>query len=189
MEQPTVRPRSITTISFSDEPAVFARRVVLPDSLRRLPKKSIPRSGRPDVTINDNGLNGGKNKVKVTNTGENSNTNNKKKKKHEEFTISELIAFAKDITKLLPRYIVAYGCKNLNDIIESCGKNEAENKESFSEFTGQNIEILKMIINANVINEDGINNVINKFWDELYEVQNMDALANNSFDIRWNIYR
>ena len=142
-----------------------------------------------DVTINDNGLNGGKNKVKVTNTGENSNTNNKKKKKNEEFTISELIAFAKDITKLLPRYIVAYGCKNLNDIIESCGKNEAENKESFSEFTGQNIEILKMIINANVINEDGINNVINKFWDELYEVQNMDALANNSFDIRWNIYR
>ena len=46
-----------------------------------------------------------------------------------------------------------------------------------------------MINNANVINEDGINNVINKFWDELYEVQNMDALANNSFNIRWNIYK
>ena len=33
------------------------------------------------------------------------------------------------------------------------------------------------------------NNVINKFWDELYEVQNMDALANNLFNIRWNIYK
>lgn len=142
-----------------------------------------------DVTINDNGLDGGKNKVKVTNTGENSNTNNKKKKKNEEFTISELIAFSKDITKLLPRYILAYDCKNLTDIIESCDKDEDENKESFIEFTGQNIEILKMIINANVINEDGINNVINKFWDELYEVQNMDALANNLFNIRWNIYK
>ena len=100
-----------------------------------------------------------------------------------------MIAFAKDITKFLPRYILAYECKNINDIIESCDNNEAENKESFSEFTGQNIEILKMIINANVINEDGINNVINKFWDELYEVQNMDALAKYYFNIRWNIYK
>ena len=46
-----------------------------------------------------------------------------------------------------------------------------------------------MIINANVINEDGINNVINKFWDERNEVINMDALAKYYFNIRWNIYK
>lgn len=142
-----------------------------------------------DVIVNDNGLNGGKNKVKVTNTAENTNVNNKKKKSNKEFTISELLAFAKDITKLLPRYILAYDCKNLTDIIESCEKNEDENKESFFEYTRQNFEILNMINNANVINEDGINNVINTFWDEFYEVQNMDALAKNSFNIRWNIYK
>ena len=78
---------------------------------------------------------------------------------------------------------------SLNDIIDSCEKNIDENKESFIEYTEQSYDILKMIINANVINEDGINNVINKFWDELNEVQNMDALANNSFNIRWNIYK
>ena len=142
-----------------------------------------------DVTVNDNGLDGGKNKVKVTNTGENNNVNNKKKKSNKEFTISELIAFAKDITKFLPRYILAYNCFSFNDIIESCNKNKDENKESFFEYVGQNFEILEMITNANVINEDGINNVINKFWDELNEVRNMDALANNSFNIRWNIYK
>lgn len=142
-----------------------------------------------DVIVNDNGLNGGKNKVKVTNTGENTDNIKKKKKPNKEFTISELIAFSKDITKLLPRYILAYGCKNFSDIIGSCDKNEDENKELFFEYIGQNFEILNMINNANVINEDGINNVINKFWDELYEVQNMDALANNLFNIRWNIYK
>ena len=142
-----------------------------------------------DVIVNDNGLNGGKNKVKVTNTGENTDNTKKKKKPNKEFTISELIAFSKDITKLLPRYILAYGCKNFADIIESCDKNEDENKELFFEYIGQNFEILNMINNANVINVDGINNVINKFWDELYEVQNMDALANNLFNIRWNIYK
>ena len=149
-------------------------------------KSQVPNK---DVIVNDNGLAGGKNKVKSTNTGKNSNVNNKKNKSNKEFTISELIAFAKDITKLLPRYILAYDCKNLNDIIESCVKNEDENKESFFEYIGQDFEILNMINNANVINEDGINNVINKFWDELYEVRNMDALANNSFNIRWNIYK
>lgn len=46
-----------------------------------------------------------------------------------------------------------------------------------------------MIINANVINEDVINNVINKFWDERNEVINMDTLAKYSFNIRWNIYK
>ena len=142
-----------------------------------------------DVIVNDNGLNGGKNKVKVTNTRENTDNTKNKKKLNKEFTNSELIAFAKDITKLLPRYILAYGCKNFTDIIESCVKNEDENKELFFEYIGQNFEILNMINNANVINEDGINNVINKFWDELYEVQNMDALANNLFNIRWNIYK
>lgn len=142
-----------------------------------------------DVIVNDNGLDGGKNKVKVTNTGENTNVNNKKKKSNKEFTISELIAFAKDITKLLPRYILAYDCLSINDIIESCEKNNDENKDCFIEYIGQSYDILKMIINANVINEDGINNVINKFWDELNEVRNMDASANNSFNIRWNIYK
>ena len=51
VEQPTVRPSSITTISLSALPAVLARRVVLPDSFRRLPKKSIPSKGRPEGTI------------------------------------------------------------------------------------------------------------------------------------------
>ena len=52
VEQPTVRPSSITMISLRAEPAVFARRVVLPDSFSRLPKKSIPSRGRPEGTIN-----------------------------------------------------------------------------------------------------------------------------------------
>ena len=52
VEQPTVRPSSITTMSFRAAPAVFARRVVLPLSFSRLPKNSIPSRGRPDGTMN-----------------------------------------------------------------------------------------------------------------------------------------
>ena len=52
VEQPTVSPSSITTMSFSAEPAVLARRVVLPDSFSRFPKNSIPSSGSPDGTMN-----------------------------------------------------------------------------------------------------------------------------------------
>ena len=52
VEQPTVRPSSITIISLRALPAVLARRVVLPDSLSRLPKKSMPSSGRPEGTMN-----------------------------------------------------------------------------------------------------------------------------------------
>ena len=52
VEQPTVRPSSITTMSFRAAPAVLARRVVLPLSFSRLPKKSMPRRGRPLGTIN-----------------------------------------------------------------------------------------------------------------------------------------
>ena len=51
VEQPTVRPSSITTISFRALPAVFAKRVVLPDSFKRFPKNSIPSSGRPEGTM------------------------------------------------------------------------------------------------------------------------------------------
>lgn len=52
VEQPTVRPSNITIMSLSDEPAVFARRVVLPDSFNRFPKNNIPRSGIPEGTMN-----------------------------------------------------------------------------------------------------------------------------------------
>ena len=52
VEHPTVRPRSITTISLSAEPAVFARRVVFPDSFSKLPKNSMPSNGRPEGTMN-----------------------------------------------------------------------------------------------------------------------------------------
>ena len=51
VEQPTVRPSNITTISFKAEPAVFARRVVFPLSFSRLPKKSIPNRGKPEGTM------------------------------------------------------------------------------------------------------------------------------------------
>ena len=51
VEHPTVKPNSITTISLRALPAVLARRVVLPDSFRRLPKKSIPSRGRPEGTM------------------------------------------------------------------------------------------------------------------------------------------
>ncbi len=49
--QPTVSPSSTTTMSFSAEPAVLARRVVLPLSLSRLPKKSMPSSGSAEGTM------------------------------------------------------------------------------------------------------------------------------------------
>ena len=52
VEHPTVRPSSTTTTSFNALLAVFARRVVLPDSLSRFPKKSIPSNGRPEGTRN-----------------------------------------------------------------------------------------------------------------------------------------
>ena len=52
VEQPTVRPSSMTTMSLRALPAVLARRVVLPDSLSRLPKKSMPKRGRPEGTMN-----------------------------------------------------------------------------------------------------------------------------------------
>ena len=51
VEQPTVSPSSITTISFKLLPAVLASRVVFPLSFRRFPKKSMPSNGRPDGTM------------------------------------------------------------------------------------------------------------------------------------------
>ena len=51
VEQPTVSPKSITITSLRLLPAVLARRVVLPLSFSRLPKKSIPNSGRPLGTM------------------------------------------------------------------------------------------------------------------------------------------
>ena len=51
VEQPTVRPRRITTISFKLLLAVLASRVVFPLSFRRFPKNSIPNNGKPDGTI------------------------------------------------------------------------------------------------------------------------------------------
>ena len=86
-------------------------------------------------------------------------------------------------------YIIRKLYDKLNEGLKDIIVDEDENKELFFEYIGQNFEILSLINNANVINEDGINNVINKFWDELHEVQNMDALANNLFNIRWNIYK
>ena len=50
-EQPTVKPSSITTMSFRLLPAVLASLVVFPLSFRRFPKKSIPSNGRPDGTM------------------------------------------------------------------------------------------------------------------------------------------
>ena len=52
VEHPTVRPSSTTTMSFRALPAVLARRVVLPLSFSRLPKKSIPSRGRAEGTMN-----------------------------------------------------------------------------------------------------------------------------------------
>ena len=51
VEQPTVRPSSITIASLRAEPAVLAKRVVLVLSFSRFPK-SIPSSGSPDGTRN-----------------------------------------------------------------------------------------------------------------------------------------
>ena len=51
VEQPTVRPRRITTISFKLLLAVLASRVVFPLSFRRFPKNSIPSKGKPDGTM------------------------------------------------------------------------------------------------------------------------------------------
>ena len=51
VEQPTVKPSSITTMSFRLLPAVLASLVVFPLSFRRFPKKSIPSNGRPDGTM------------------------------------------------------------------------------------------------------------------------------------------
>ena len=52
VEHPTVTPMRIVMTSTSGPLAVSARRLVTPLSLSRLPKKSIPRRGRPDGTMN-----------------------------------------------------------------------------------------------------------------------------------------
>ena len=52
VEAPTVIPMSVVTTSISGPLAVTARRLVTPLSFRRLPKKSMPSSGRPDGTMN-----------------------------------------------------------------------------------------------------------------------------------------
>ena len=51
VEAPTVRPIRVVTISMSGPPAVAARRLVTPLSFKRLPKKSMPSSGRPEGTM------------------------------------------------------------------------------------------------------------------------------------------
>ncbi len=50
VEAPTVIPRRIVTTSVRALEAVFAKRLVTPHSLSRLPKKSMPSSGRPEGT-------------------------------------------------------------------------------------------------------------------------------------------
>ena len=51
VEQPTVSPSSITTMSLSDVEAVLARRSVFPLSFSRLPKNSMPSRGSPEGTM------------------------------------------------------------------------------------------------------------------------------------------
>ena len=52
VEAPTVRPMSVVAMSMMGPRAFSARRLVTPLSFSRLPKKSIPRSGRPEGTMN-----------------------------------------------------------------------------------------------------------------------------------------
>ena len=51
VEAPTVRPMRVVTTSISGPRAVSARRLVTPDSLSKLPKKSMPSRGRPEGTM------------------------------------------------------------------------------------------------------------------------------------------
>ena len=51
VEAPTVRPMRVVTTSMRGPRAVSARRRVTPLSFRRLPKKSMPSSGRPEGTM------------------------------------------------------------------------------------------------------------------------------------------
>ena len=51
VEQPTVRPMRIVITSTSGPLAVSASLLVTPLSFKRLPKKSIPRSGSPEGTM------------------------------------------------------------------------------------------------------------------------------------------
>ena len=51
VEAPTVRPMRVVTTSISGPLAVSASLLVTPLSFRRLPKNSMPRSGRPEGTM------------------------------------------------------------------------------------------------------------------------------------------
>jgi hypothetical protein len=51
VDAPTVTPIRVVTTSMRGPLAVFASRLVTPLSFRRFPKKSIPRSGRPEGTM------------------------------------------------------------------------------------------------------------------------------------------
>ena len=52
VDAPTVSPMRVVITSMSGPLAVLARRLVTPDSFRRLPKKSMPSRGRPLGTMN-----------------------------------------------------------------------------------------------------------------------------------------
>ena len=143
---------------------------------------SVPNK---DTNVNDNGLQGGKNRTKNTDTEP--KQKDKSEKTNKEWTITELVQFAKDIMKFMPRYIGIYNCKTFKEIIETLEKNDDKQQEMFFELIGYDYRILKQIVELNVINEDGQNNAINDLWEEFEKSD--DAKKKHAFAIRWNIYK
>ena len=103
------------------------------------------------------------------------------------YYITELVQFAKDIMKFMPRYIGIYNCKTFKEIIETLDKNDDNQQEMFVELIGYDYTIFKQIVELGVICEDGQNNAINDLWDEFEK--STTASMKHAFAIRWNIYQ
>ena len=143
---------------------------------------SVPNK---DTKVNDNGLGGGKNRTKNTDSNSASRKNNDDKKN--KWTVTELVQFAKDIMKFMPRYIGIYNCKTFKEIIKTLDKNDDNQQEMFFELIGYDYTIFKQIVELGVICEDGQNNSINDLWDEFEKSKT--ASMKHAFAIRWNIYQ
>ena len=151
------------------------------------------------AVVTDNQTVGGKNKASYADEeSKESDNGTDKKEKSNKYTITELVNYAKKLSQYLPRYIVAYKCKTYRDMVKSFLGNKNNQQEKLNEImwlsgvvSDKKIpsEILNILINGNVYNEAGFDNVISELWVDVKAFQKAtSAKEKHIIESRWNLF-
>lgn len=149
--------------------------------------------------VTDNQTSGGKNKASYADEESKKPDNDTgKKEKSDKYTISELVNYAKEFSRYLSRYIVTYKCKTYRDIVKSFLENENNQQKIFNKImwragvvSNKKIpsEIFKILIEGNVYNEVGFDNVISDLWVDVKAIQRApSAKEKHIIESRWNLF-